>query len=335
MKNKQAITRVAIYGVDGLVNYISIDSICEKIATYFESILPSINIEDLSEWGLALFVNMTCTDLIAVGKKFLQRSKDRECEIRVNIPIPDNVQAPYGMPTEEGKGIGFFHSVISDSNHLLDPEYDKYANLEQYILMSAIKAIDLGFSKGFPCDGKEIKFSRPINTSRLIPPHEKHAIKYKQLMAYIVIDVPGFDNFVSINSIDKKINTYLESISPRIEIKALSGFRLLFIINSFCMNLIAIYKKLVWDPEEKEYKISIAIPLPDNTQASYGMPPGEDGKIDSFRTVESDHFYPLAPEYDKYDNLEQYIIETAIKAIEFGFTKGFAREGKELKFQDL
>jgi len=40
----------------------------------------------------------------------------------------------------------------------LDPEYDKYDNLDQYILASAIKAIDLGFTKGFTCYGKKIKY---------------------------------------------------------------------------------------------------------------------------------------------------------------------------------
>jgi len=74
------------------------------------------------------------------------------------MPIPDNTQAPYGIPPGKHGTIGFFHSGESKYSHLLNPEYDKYDNLDQYILASAIKAIDLGFTKGFTCYGTKIKF---------------------------------------------------------------------------------------------------------------------------------------------------------------------------------
>jgi len=54
-----------------------------------------------------------------------------------------------------------------------------------------------------------------------------------------------------------------------------------------------------------------------------------------FLPIRSDRFHPLDPEYDKYDNLDQYIIASAIKAIDLGFTKGFTCYGKKIKFQDL
>jgi len=329
MKHKQVMVSISRFGVFGLNNFVNKNSIKKKIATYVNSILPRINIEDLSGWRLALSIEPACTDFIAIYKKFKQCPEEREYKISITIPIPDNIQAPYGMPTEEDGRIGSFRSVRGTGCHLLDPEYDKYANLEQYILVSAKRAIDLGFSKGFPCDGKKIKFSSFIDTP--LPPHRKHAIKYKQIRARMAINVPALGNYVNINSINKKLNTYLESIPPKINIKILLGFRLIFRINSFCTDFIAIYKKIGWDFVEKEYGISIAIPLPDNTQVPYGMPPGEDGKTGSFPPVESEHFYSLDPEYDKYDNLEQYILESAIKAIEFGFAKGFTDGGKEIK----
>ncbi|KXU36034.1 hypothetical protein AXK12_04210 [Cephaloticoccus capnophilus] len=160
-------------------------------------------------------------------------------------------------------------------------------------------------------------------------------MKPKQISALMSIKVPGLGNSADMDSIEKKINTYIESISPGISIEDLSGWRVTFDINSFCTDLIAIYKKFWGYPSDREYVISIAIPLPDNTQAPYGMPPGENGRSGSFPPVESDHFYPLAPEYDKYASLEQYIIVSAIKAIDFGLTKGFTCDGKEIKFQDL
>jgi|GEM_PF-923804 len=334
-KYKNVIVGRSLHGVFGLNNFVNIDSIYKKIATYVASILPRVNIEDMSGWRLALTINPACTDFIAIYKKFKPLPSIKEYEILISIPIPDNIQVPYGMPTGRNGTIGVFRSARGTGCHLLDPEYDKYANLEQYFLISAIKAIDLGFTKGLPCDGKEIKFSRFIDTPAVIPPHSKHAIKYKQARARMAIKVPALSDFANINSINRKLNTYLESIPPRIRIEDLSGGRLIFLINSFSTDLIAIYKKLDYDFVNREYVISIAIPLPDNTQVPYGMPPGRDGTIGAFRPVESPHFYPLDPEYDKYDNLDQYILESVIKAIEFGLTKGFTDARTEIKFSSL
>jgi len=146
-------------GVPGLLGFADVFLIEEKITTYVDSILPRINLEDLSGWRLSFDIGYLCTDLIGVYKKFLRYPSDREYVISIGIPIPDNTQAPYGMPTgTNGKISLFYRSISGKHNHLLDPEYDQYADLEQYILASVIKAIDLGLSKGFTCYGKKIKF---------------------------------------------------------------------------------------------------------------------------------------------------------------------------------
>jgi len=144
--------------VPGALKFADVFSINKKIATYIESILPRINMEDLSGWRLNFDVTYACTDFIGVYKKFLRYPSDREHEILIAIPIPDNTQALYGIPPGKHGTIGSFRPAISNRSHLLDPEYDKYDNLDQYILAAAIKAIDLGFSKGFTCYGKKIKF---------------------------------------------------------------------------------------------------------------------------------------------------------------------------------
>jgi len=160
-------------------------------------------------------------------------------------------------------------------------------------------------------------------------------MKHKQVSALMSINVPGLDDFVVMDSIGKEINTYIESILPEIDLEDLSGWRLTFDIDSFCTDVIAIYKKFWWYPSDREYVISIAIPIPDNTQAPYGMLSGTNGRVGRFRPVESNHFYALDPEYPKYFSLEQYILASAIKAIDFGLAKGFACGAKKIKFQDL
>ncbi|KXU39484.1 hypothetical protein AXE65_08245 [Ventosimonas gracilis] len=336
MENKQVMVRMREdehHGVYGVRNFADLDSIGKKIENYVESILPRIDIEGLAEgWKLDLFIDCECTDRIAVYKKFYQKTEDKIYGISIDIPIPDETQAPYGMPLDEDGKIGRFYRKDIGLYHLLEPEYDQYVNLEQYILLSAIKAIDFVLSKGLYSDGKEIKFSRFIETPALIPAHREDVIKYKQARVRMAIEVPRLGNFVDINSINEKINTYLDSVPERINTEDLWGWGLIFRINAFCIDSIAVYKKMWTNAHGKEYIIPIAIPLPDNTQAAYGMPPGENGRSGCFLPVESDHFYALDPEYDQYVNLEQYIIESAIKAIDFGLNKGFPRDGKEIKF---
>ncbi|WP_082782716.1 Imm9 family immunity protein [Cephaloticoccus capnophilus] len=156
-KDKQV--KVTKYiGVPGLLGFADVFSINKKIATYTKSILPRINMEDLSGWRLSFNIGYRCTDFISIYKKFLRYPSDREYVISFSIPIPDSTQAPYGMPPAGDGRIGFFHPGQSRHSHLLDPEYHQYDNLDQYILAAAIKAIDLCFTKGFTCYGKKIKF---------------------------------------------------------------------------------------------------------------------------------------------------------------------------------
>jgi len=51
-----------------------------------------------------------------------------------------------------------YHPPRAKNNHLLEPEYESYDNLDQFIFESAVKAVNLAFSKGFTCYGKKIKF---------------------------------------------------------------------------------------------------------------------------------------------------------------------------------
>ncbi|KXU39483.1 hypothetical protein AXE65_08240 [Ventosimonas gracilis] len=144
--------------ITGLYPYADMYSIEKEINTYFESIFPRINTEDLSGWSLAFFIYYRCTDFIAIDKQFTRCSLDKECEISMYIPIPDNRQAPYGIPPIDDGSIGSFHPAIEKIWHLAEPEYDQYVSLDQYVLAATIKAIDLGFSQGFTFYRKKIKF---------------------------------------------------------------------------------------------------------------------------------------------------------------------------------
>jgi len=144
--------------VSGIDDFVDMEKIREKLNEHIEIISSRINIADLSGWGILLNINSVCTDFIGVYKKFLRYPSDKEYVVLISIAIPDNAQVLYGMPPAEDGRIGYFHPASQANCHILDPEYEKYENLDQYIFESAVKAINLGFTKGFTCHGKKIKF---------------------------------------------------------------------------------------------------------------------------------------------------------------------------------
>jgi len=334
MEDKQI--RIGWHDHIELNDFADVHSINKKIEAYVESILPRINIEELIEekpgWERTLYISYKCSDVIGVYKKIWRYPADKAYDTGIDIPIPDNTQAPYGLPPVKDGRIGFFHPVADNKNkRILDPEYEKYVNLEQYIIASAIKAIDLGFTKGFTCYGYNKNFAAHGKKIKF----QDIKMKDEQVEIGIGLEVVGLHNFADVFSIDEKITTYAESILPRINIEDLSGWRLSFHITYRCTDFIGVDKKFLRHPSDREYVISIAIPIPDNTQASYGMPPAKDGTIGCFHPGESRRSHLLDPEYDQYDNLDQYIIASTIKAIDLGFSKGFTCCGKKIKFQDL
>jgi len=138
--------------------FADIDVIRKRLTEHVHSIFPGINIEDLSGWTLRFYINLTCTNFVGIAKQLRRYPSDEEYEIFIAIAIPDNAQAIYGMPPAEDGRIGYFHPVNEKYVHILDPDYEKYDSLDQYIIGAAIKAINVGFTKGFTCKGKKIKF---------------------------------------------------------------------------------------------------------------------------------------------------------------------------------
>jgi len=153
------------------------------------------------------------------------------------------------------------------------------------------------------------------------------------------LGVPELDDFADMGSIVEKINTHIELVFPRVNIKDLSGWRLILDIGYLRADFISIPKKLGRYPSDRVYLALISIPIPDNTQAPYGVPLNEDKPTKYFKLSKESLYHILDPEYDKYDNLDQYIIASTIKAIDFGFSKGFSKGftgfWKKIKFKDL
>jgi len=137
----------------------------------------------------------------------------------------------------------------------------------------------------------------------------------------------------NVNGLDihEKLNLFVESLVPKINISALDGWLLTISIMSRSSDRIGIAKRMAKFPSDKEYEIYISIPIPDKNEIKYGI--GEQVHPPFFKFVNEKHSYAIEPRFDAYENLDDYVLETAKSAINFAFTKGFTCKGVKIKFQ--
>lgn len=117
-------------------------------------IAPQINFHDLDEWRLLISIIIRSTNGVGIFKRAKRYPSDSEFEISISLAIPGDEQASYGLSNVKR---GFFNAMNEKSFYIFDPAFDNYENLQEYIFENSKKAIELGFSHGFSCNGKRIK----------------------------------------------------------------------------------------------------------------------------------------------------------------------------------
>lgn len=133
---------------------IDIRSLWLDLNAYIKTIEPIINFQDLGDWKLLINVLAQRTNAIGVAKRLARYPSDKEYVIYMSIPIPDEEQATYGLSCVKK---AFFKEKNEKYSYTLEPDFDSYNNMYQYILESFKSAIDLAFTHGITCNGKKIK----------------------------------------------------------------------------------------------------------------------------------------------------------------------------------
>mgnify|MGYP000718444528 CR=1 FL=1 len=95
-------------------------------------------------------------------------------------------------------------------------------------------------------------------------------------------------------------------------------------------NKIGIFKRLKRFSSDKEYEISISIPIPDKRKAIYGI-----AQVDTsfYSQITESLFYSLEPAYDKYLDLNTYMKDSAKSSILFILKQGFKCNGIKIQFK--
>lgn len=140
-----------------LNEFVDIYSIEQNLNKYSEVITSHININDLKDWQLLVNVLTQRSDKIAISKRVGRFPSDKECEIYISIPIPDDEQAIFGLTIVKE---AFFKVSDEKYSYLLDPGFNDYNSFDSYIYESSKRAIDLIFTKGFTFNGKKIIFQK-------------------------------------------------------------------------------------------------------------------------------------------------------------------------------
>ena len=136
-----------------LDNDVDIESIKKELNNYIKTLVQNVNIQDLGDWNLLISVVSRSTNKIGVFKRVKRYPSDKEFEISISVPIPNDEQAKYGLTKVKDS----YYLPLNVSNfHALNPNIEDYSNLYQYILESSKRAIELAFIHGFTCNGKKI-----------------------------------------------------------------------------------------------------------------------------------------------------------------------------------
>ena len=135
---------------------VDIDSVREGLNEYVKSIISRINVADLEDWRLLIRVTLRSTNGIGVFKRAMHYPSDKEFEVSISVAIPNEKEALYGVSKKVEEA---FYVLLNDKNfYVLEPNFENYSNLYEYILESSKLAIHLAFTKGISCNGKKIIF---------------------------------------------------------------------------------------------------------------------------------------------------------------------------------
>ena len=76
---------------------VDLASIRHRLSDYIKSLVPRINIQDLKDWSLLIWVTFRSTNGIGVFKQARRYPSNKEFEFSISVTIPNENQASYGL----------------------------------------------------------------------------------------------------------------------------------------------------------------------------------------------------------------------------------------------
>ena len=143
-------------------------------------------------------------------------------------------------------------------------------------------------------------------------------------------EIPQLNEIVDLRRLYFELNQHIAILASHINLHDLGEWKLLVSINYRNTDKIGIFKRLKRFSSDKEYEISISIPIPDKRKAIYGI-----AQVDTsfYSQITESLFYSLEPAYDKYLDLSTYMKDSAKSSILFILKQGFKCNGIKIQFK--
>ncbi|HBA7490623.1 TPA: hypothetical protein J1X95_004639, partial [Escherichia coli] len=109
------------------------------------------------------------------------------------------------------------------------------------------------------------------------------------------------------------------SLEPNINLQDLGDWRLLINVLAQRTDAIGIAKRVVRFPSDKEYVVYMSTPIPDDEQVSYGI---SNVKEAFFKESNEKYSNIIETDFDKYNDLFTYMLETSKNTIDWILTRG-------------
>lgn len=143
---------------------------------------------------------------------------------------------------------------------------------------------------------------------------------------------PGITGVLDWAEISDKVNRSLEAKIQQVNIIDLEGWRLLMGVTIRNTDAIGIFKRARRFPSDKEFEVSISIPVPCIEVVEYGLPDHAVYGLGFFLPVNEAKFHVINPQFTDYAGLQEYIVGSAEHAIDTAFEFGFKCNGKVIRY---
>ena len=151
-----------------------------------------------------------------------------------------------------------------------------------------------------------------------------------KLRASSGIEIPGLDSYANMDRAFEAVKEYVDEISEKTNISEIEKWTVLVYMSYNSSEYVGAFKRVRTYPSDLEKEMTILVPIPRLTQASYGLP---DENFYRMVDMNEKNWHLISPKFDDYENLEEYIISASKRGIDEAFRVGITVDGKKLKYK--
>ncbi|MNH17458.1 hypothetical protein D3C79_771300 [compost metagenome] len=148
-----------------------------------------------------------------------------------------------------------------------------------------------------------------------------------KIRSIISNEAPSINSTINLTEVNRDINDHILQLHSKINITDLENWCILVSITIRNTDNIGIFKRIIRYPLDREFELSISIPVPGTEEALYGLPKNDCG---FFLPLTDNKFHIITPQFFQYKNLHTYIVSSIKIAINKAFEIGFTCHGKKI-----